>query len=70
MRELFGCEVGVSDHSMVVGEVFTPDNLRAIRPGLGLAPKHVEPSWDVAPTSFSSVVQRWIGRSLNERARG
>jgi N-acetylneuraminate synthase len=27
---------------MKKGEVFTPHNLRAIRPGLGLPPKHIE----------------------------
>ena len=26
---------------MEAGEVFTPDNLRCIRPGFGLAPKHL-----------------------------
>jgi N-acetylneuraminate synthase len=27
---------------MKAGEVFTPKNLRAVRPGLGLAPKYYE----------------------------
>ncbi|MCB2250746.1 N-acetylneuraminate synthase family protein, partial [Pseudomonas chlororaphis] len=27
---------------MAAGEVFSSDNLRAIRPGLGLAPKHID----------------------------
>jgi pseudaminic acid synthase len=27
---------------MAAGEIFSPDNIRAIRPGLGLAPKHID----------------------------
>jgi pseudaminic acid synthase len=29
-------------HDMHAGDVFTPENLRVVRPGLGLAPKHYE----------------------------
>ncbi len=40
---------------MEAGEVFTPDNLRSIRPGFGLVPKHLP---DVLGRRASRAVER------------
>src|SRR5471032_1951641 len=47
---------------MAAGEVFSRDNVRAIRPGLGLAPSTLKPCWAAVLARPSSAEQRWTGR--------